>query len=155
VGNDTTVQAAQASDVAWLRDHQAIKDRLLRYADAVDRRDWATVGATFSDDAVVAGLVVEKPIAPYLEFLETSVEVYAATMHVFSNQLIDLEPGADTAKATTYAVAYHLEAPETGKEDLVVGLIYHDTFGRRDGEWVVTHRRTESKWIKGPLPTAD
>jgi hypothetical protein len=147
--------AADGADLRWLLDQQAIKNRLLRYADAVDRRDWPTVAATFSDDAVVAGLMGERPIGPYLTFLASSVEAYASTMHVFCNQLVELEPGAESATTTTYAVAYHQEPPQSEKEDLVIGVIYHDAFQKREGEWRVTQRRTESKWMQGPLPGGD
>lgn len=154
MGNDSN-QAALAEKVATLRDEQAIRDHILRYADAVDRRDWDVLDATFTSDAVVAGLMGERPIGPYLEFLKSSVAAYDRTMHVFSNQLVDLEPGADTATATTYAVAYHMEAPDTGKEDLVVALVYFDALTRQGDGWAVSQRRTESKWIKGPLPSSD
>jgi len=152
--NDNS-QTALSEQVAALADEQAIRDHILRYADAVDRRDWDVLDATFAHDAVVAGLMGERPIGPYLEFLKGSVEAYAKTMHVFSNQLVDLEPGADKATATTYAVAYHLEEPDATKDDLVVALVYFDELTRQGDGWVVSRRRTESKWIKGPLPSSD
>jgi hypothetical protein len=138
--------------VRWLRDRDLIKDLLVRYAHAVDGGDWTTVRSCFAVDAVVAGILVREPIGPYLEALEASVAPYERTMHFIGSQLVKLEPGADVARLETYAVAYHLETAESGREQLVVGVVYRDTVKRSGEMWVITRRAVESKWVQGPMP---
>jgi hypothetical protein len=45
-----------------------------------------------------------------------------------------------------------MEAPETGLPDLVMGVRYCDTLGKRDGAWKIVSRRAIPQWVRGPLP---
>lgn len=138
--------------VGWLRDKAVIEALPQRYAHGLDTRDFDRARAVFRDDCTVKGSLVEAPIDPYWESLVPGVQAYAATMHFMGNQYVDLEPGADTASVETYAVAYHMEAPEAGREDLVMGVRYCDTVARAGDGWLIVKRHAIPVWVRGPLP---
>jgi 3-phenylpropionate/cinnamic acid dioxygenase small subunit len=141
-----------AATVAWLKDRELIKDLAQRYARNVDKRDWKAVRACFADDATVKGTISEAPIEPYMEGLAPGVEAYMATMHFMGNQYVDLEPGADTGFIETYAVAYHLEEPGNGIDDLFMGVRYCDDVRRNGDDWIIAKRQVFLQWNRGPLP---
>jgi hypothetical protein len=141
-----------ATTVRWLRDRELIKAVPQRYARNVDKRDWKAVRACFADDCYVKGTIAEAPIDEYVVGLEAGVEVYQATMHFMGNQYIDLDAGADTGFVETYAVAYHLEAPDTGLADLFMGVRYCDDVRRNGSDWIISNRRVFLQWNRGPLP---
>jgi 3-phenylpropionate/cinnamic acid dioxygenase small subunit len=141
-----------ATTVAWLKDRELIKDLAQRYARNVDKRDWKAVRACFADDCYVKGTIAEDPIDEYMTGLAPGVEAYMATMHFMGNQYIDLEPGADTGSVETYAVAYHLEEPGNGIDDLFMGVRYCDDVRRDGDDWIIASRRVFLQWHRGPLP---
>jgi len=141
-----------AATVTWLKDRELIKAVPQRYARNVDKRDWKAVRACFSDDCYVKGTIAENPIDEYLPGLAAGVEAYVATMHFMGNQYIDLEPGADKGFVETYAVAYHLEEPGNGIDDLFMGVRYCDDVRRDGDDWIICRRQVFLQWNRGPLP---
>ena len=73
-------------------------------------------------------------------------------MHFMGNQYVDLEPGADAAFVETYAVAYHMEAADSGRDDLIMGVRYQDTVARDGDGWLIINRVAKPVWVRGPLP---
>ena len=121
-------------------------DVVLRYARGVDRRDWDLVRACFGDDATVEGSRFSGPIDEYLARLRPGVEAFPTTMHFMGNQLVEID--GDRASAETYAIAHHFADPEGRDERIVMGVRYLDDLERRDGRWVIVHRRAVSDWIR-------
>jgi hypothetical protein len=144
-----------ARTVQWLRDKALIEALPQRYAHGLDTRQFDAARAVFRDDCTVKGSLVEAPIDPYWEKLVPGVQAYAATMHFMGNQYVDVEPGADTGYVETYAVAYHMEAPGTGRDDLVMGVRYCDDVARDGAGWLVVKRTAIPVWVRGPLPRAE
>jgi len=120
---------------------------ILRYARAVDDRDWATLQSCFSDRARIVGTLVEDDVAPYLVALRRSLDPFSATMHVMSNQYIEYSDSPDTAHIETYAVAYHVASGSTDTTPtLTVGVVYRDTMVVENDAWKILHRQVVSKW---------
>jgi hypothetical protein len=140
------------STVRWLRDRELIKALPQRYAHGLDTRDFAKARSVFTDDCYVKGSISENPIDPYFDALVTGVQNYQATMHFMGNQYIELEEGADDGSIETYAVAYHIESPDSGLPDLVMGVRYQDTVTRRGDGWLISRRTAIPHWVRGPLP---
>jgi hypothetical protein len=141
-----------AQTVQWLVDVERIKQVPQRYAHGLDTRDFDESRSQFADDCEVIGSISRGPIAEYWPPLVAGVQNYQATMHFMGNQFVDHDAGTDRAEVETYAVAYHMEAPETGLPDLVMGVRYCDTLGKRDGAWKIVSRRAIPQWVRGPLP---
>jgi hypothetical protein len=122
---------------------------MLRYARAIDERDWARVTALFLPDGVVEGTRFSDDVPAYLQKLFASLDPYSSTMHAMHNQYIDGQTD-DTAQVVTYCVAYHVARDSgTMASALTVGVVYNDDLRLVDGEWRVAHRRTELKWAEG------
>lgn len=127
---------------------------LLRYARAVDARDWQALDECFSPRATVQGTLQESEIAPYLEFLKSSLDAYSSTMHLMANQHVEWHSDADRATVETYAVAYHVakDAPDRSPT-LTMGVVYHDEMIHEPPVgWCILHRRVTPRWIEGALP---
>jgi hypothetical protein len=152
MSDDTPDLAALAATVHWLRDVEEIKMVPQRYARGLDTKDFDSSRALFSDDCFVTGSISQAAIDPYWAQLIPGVEAYMATMHFMGNQFVDHEPGSDVATCETYAVAYHIEAPDSPLADLLMGVRYQDTLERRDGRWLITARTSIPQWVRGPLP---
>jgi SnoaL-like protein len=140
------------STVRWLRDRELIKALPQRYAHGLDTRDFPESRAVFADDCYVKGSLGENPIGPYFEGLVSGVQQYQATMHFMGNQYVELEEGADVGSVETYAVAYHMEAPDTGIADLIMGVRYKDDVRREGDGWLIARRTAIPHWVRGPLP---
>jgi 3-phenylpropionate/cinnamic acid dioxygenase small subunit len=126
---------------------------LVRYARAVDTRDWEELERCFSDRAKVVGTLREDDIGPYLEFLKASLGPFSSTMHVMANQLVELEGDGERASVETYAVAYHVAGDSGGRAPtLTMGVVYADEMVREGDAWKIVHRRVTPKWVEGALP---
>ena len=138
------------SDVRWLRDREQIRELPQRYAYGIDTRDWALVRSVFHEDCHVRGTAVQDAIDPYLEALRPLVERYPATFHFMGNQYVEVD--GDCGRVETYAVAYHMEDPGSGREDLVMAVRYVDVVRREASAWKISDRRVILQWRRGPLP---
>jgi hypothetical protein len=140
------------STVRWLRDLELIKALPQRYAHGLDTRNFDEARRVFSDDCYVKGSISENHIDAYFAGLVTGVQAYQATMHFMGNQYVDLDEGSDDGFVETYAVAYHIESPDSGLPDLVMGVRYQDTVTRRGDDWCIANRTAIPQWVRGPLP---
>ncbi|MEW6271590.1 MAG: nuclear transport factor 2 family protein [Thermodesulfobacteriota bacterium] len=130
---------------AELRDRAAIHDVVMRYARAVDRRDFAGVAACFTSDASYSGMLSRRDVADALRSLHTSLGRYDVTQHFMGNQLVEIQ--GDAARVETYCVAHHRPSA-AGQEDdlLIVGVRYHDEMTYRDGAWSIVRRTVTYDW---------
>jgi 3-phenylpropionate/cinnamic acid dioxygenase small subunit len=130
-------------------------DILIRYARAVDARDWRALEQCFSPHATVQGTLQASEIAPYLEFLKASLDAYSSTMHVMANQHIEWQSDTDRASVETYALAYHVAKDAVDRAPtLTMGVVYHDEMVHEvPGGWRILHRRVTPRWIEGQLPS--
>ena len=138
--------------VRWLRDRELIKQLPQRYAHGLDTRDFDESRSVFDAACYVKGSINEAPIDAYFAALVTGVQAYEATMHFMGNQYVELEEGADAGTVETYAVAYHIEAADSGRKDLVMGVRYIDDVARSGDHWLIVRRTAIPHWVRGPLP---
>jgi hypothetical protein len=122
-------------------DWHAVYDVLVRYAHAIDGRDYDAAGACFAVDAraTYGGHPLEPSRAAIVRFLRESVSSEAST-HIVGGVRIDVDGDAARAEQTSFAV--HLES---GKVRLR-GLRYRDRLERRDGGWQIVERVHEPVW---------
>jgi hypothetical protein len=128
-----------------LRDRAAIRDLLMRYGHAVDRRDFDRVAACFTPDAGYAGSLGEGDIAGALRALRERMQRFESTMHFISTQVIEL--AGDRARCETYALVYHRTGSvEEGEQDLIVGVRYLDELVRHSLAWRICRRVAKVEW---------
>jgi hypothetical protein len=144
----------EASDIAatvrWLRDRELIKDLYTRYAYGVDSLDMELVHSVFHPDCVVVGTMEEGALDEYLIGLEEGLRMYDATMHFRGNQYVEID--GDRAFVETWVIGYHMEAPGSPIDSLVLALRYKDDVARFGGEWKIIRREAVEQWHTGPFP---
>ena len=68
----------------------------------------------------------------YLAGIEEGLKQWDATMHFMGNQYIELD--GDTGRVESWVVGYHMEAPGSPLDHLVLGLRYQDEVVRVAGD---------------------
>jgi ketosteroid isomerase-like protein len=133
--------------LAWLNDLELLRRLPQRYARAVDARDHDALARLFFADGVMVGARGEQVAADYVAASRAATPAYATSMHVLGVPLIELEPGAQTARSDTYAVVYQLGAVNGGG-DLTLGLRYLDELERDGDAWRIRRRTAQILWTK-------
>jgi hypothetical protein len=132
----------------WLVDREVLRQFPQRYARAVDERNHEALTALFDPDGEVDGTFGHQPVADYLETMRLRPDTGGTSMHVLADPLIDLEPGASTARMDTYAVVYQNPAPDSDAEPRTLGMRYVDDMVRRNGQWCIHHRVARMVFMK-------
>ena len=138
--------------VSWLGDVEQLRRMTQRYSRAVDARDIDAVAALFHPDASVDGARGSLPIKAYIEGMRNAPPMFESGMHVLGDPLIDVDPGADTARMDTYAVVYQFRPADSAEPDLVLGIRYLDDMVRHDGQWLIHHRQALNLWARNGVP---
>jgi 3-phenylpropionate/cinnamic acid dioxygenase small subunit len=126
-------------------DREQIGDLLVRYATALDTRDWGLLDCCFTEDAVAD----YGPLGGRNEGREAirgAVAILAGfdrTHHLLGNITISID--ADEAQTTCYLQAQHVIDGDL----LTIGGVYHDRVVRTDAGWRIAHRQLEPVWQNG------
>jgi hypothetical protein len=136
--------------VRWLRDRELIKDLYARYAYGIDSADMDLVRSVFHPDCVVVGTLEAGSLSDYLDGIEQGVLMYDATMHFKGNQYVEIN--GDEGFVETWVIGYHIEAPGSPIDSLVLALRYKDEVARIGGDWKITRREAAEQWHTGPFP---
>jgi 3-phenylpropionate/cinnamic acid dioxygenase small subunit len=121
---------------------------LVRYATALDGRNWPLFADCFTADAVA-------------EYANGRFEGYAAieancrravlpldaTQHLISNHVVDV--AGDSASATCYLIAQHMRADAPSGPFLLLGAAYDDELTRTVAGWRIVSRRLRTLWTDG------
>ncbi|HKS70760.1 MAG TPA: nuclear transport factor 2 family protein [Ktedonobacterales bacterium] len=152
---EATIEALSARlDVLEAR--QEIQQVVGRLCRAMDRMDIEAIESCyhaldgFDDHVVFKGGARE--FARW--FVELSSDRYEETLHCVSPSLVEVD--GDVAQVNTACMAHHLlKAPTTPIEpggrlyrsDWIIGLRYLDRFERREGRWLIAHRKCVFDWM--------
>lgn len=137
-------EPAERSDgpaVRWLQDRAEIQDLLTSYAVAVDRRDFPTVRACFSEhpEASYLGQTFEA-IAQLMEFIQ-GVSHFGFTRHLLARPTIELDFGAGHAATDVLAlITTRMPNDEKGKRERTTAAHYRDELVRTDGRFRIAKR---------------
>lgn len=144
MNDDLATEIAELrKELTDLRDRQAIRDCLYRYAHAADRHDWSELETVYHPDAIAnhgdfAGGPQE--LVAWLQRMFSGLEAH--THHVTNHSC---EIDGDTAHAESYAL-FMTQRPE-GTHVTIGGARYIDRLERRGGEWRIALRRITLEWI--------
>lgn len=153
-----TASPRTTADVALQRliAKEEIRERMLTYARAVDRRDWLLMRQTFHPDAAIHHAEYKGDVDGLVQVITGRQANVTITLHLFTNCLVEFagpeDAVADTALAETYLLAHQwlddagartrgLQAEPGGLEIESWGR-YVDVFTLRDGAWRVQRRVT-------------
>ncbi len=134
-------------------DSCVIKNLIYQYAHHIDNGDLDSVAAMFAQGKVVA--VDEEGMgtdivgsAAILALYRSFTRIYddtgtPHTMHMTSNVVVDVAPGALTASAGSYAMVFQA-LPDFPLQP-IIGVHYYDQFARVDGNWHFSERRIDTR----------
>jgi hypothetical protein len=134
-------------------DRLAINDLLIRYATAIDTKNWSQLETIFTADAVLdfsstggeVGTLVE--IMPWLEDVLSN---YPILQHFISNMTISLE--RETARSSCYVHAVHGSLSKDGLRLFSIGGQYIDDLVHTQSGWQISNRVLMSRWMQGDVP---
>ena len=139
--------------IETLKDRAEISDIVLRYATAVDNRDWPLYRAVFTDPLTVdfsswsGDPETTLPVGEWVELVRRTLAGFDATHHLSSNHVITLS--GDRATCVSYMVARHYLVE--GGERLMhsIGGHYTNQLVRMAGEWKIAHCALTVTWEMG------
>jgi len=134
---------APAMDV--LTDVREIDDLLIRYATALDTRDWALLATCFVPDSIATfGTFGEfRTVEAIVEALRKWLEPLDATQHLIANVAAEID--GDSARSRCYVVAQHVR----NGQQFTLGGTYVDVHRRTPDGWLIVSRRLDVTWTQG------
>jgi hypothetical protein len=139
-----------APSAEQLTDIHAVSELVKVYALGVDMRDFELVCSVFDPDGSAEGALGAFPMSEYLPRIFEGASAYHATQHNITNQYVTVD--GDEARIWSYAVCYHLEEVDNGRDDLVVAVQYRDVCRRHANGWLIASRAAVVQWMRGPFP---
>lgn len=132
---------------------------LLRYATALDFRDWDLLATCFVPEARVTYVDTPELVGrdAVIAHCRTALERYAVTQHAITNPVVDLAPDRTSATARCYVRAEHVHAKDDRWQRWTLGGRYEDRLLRTDEGWRITERRLLRAWTattETPAPPA-
>lgn len=134
-----------------LLDERDVVATQVRYATALDTRDWALLRTCCTPDAV-AEYEGKPPCQGYEaveELCRRALAPLARTQHLLGNAVVVLH--GDEAAAQCSLQAQHVR---TDGSHFVIAGCYRDRLRRTDDGWRLSHRRLETWWTSGDRAVA-
>lgn len=122
-------------------DREAIRDLVLCYSRAIDRKDVELLRDLYTEDATDShGDSFDGPADAYCEFIEKSLPHMPYSGHHVCNHMISVE--GDEGNGEVYALAYHIiPNRDGGREEDFMAVRYIDNYRRcADGKWRFSKR---------------
>ena len=139
--------SAAIMSTADIGDRLAISDVLIRYATALDGRDWELLASCFTDDATLdydtSGTYGRDA---FVEHCRAGLARMKATQHCVTNHVISTD--GDRAHSTSYVIAQHVRANDV---TFTLGGAYSDDLVRVGTGWRIASRRFVTSWKAGQL----
>jgi len=137
------------SDIQRLLDERDIHRAVVRYATAVDSREWELMNDVFVADAEVdfGHSVTTVGVEECVKIIRATEDKITVSQHLLGNHAIDVD--GDIATSTTKFQAQHYSIQKTGPNTYQIGGTYHDRLRRTEAGWRITHRYIEPTWYDG------
>lgn len=127
--------------------------QLVKFARAMDDRDWDTIKSLTTDDLIADyGIIdmdeIQGNIAA-IEFIRSYLDHCGTTQHILGNILIEVV--GDKATSQSYVSDMHLSRNEDS--DIYFRTLgnYSDKWSKVDGTWLMTHRTKNNRAKIGSL----
>jgi 3-phenylpropionate/cinnamic acid dioxygenase small subunit len=134
--------------IQGILDRNEIHDLVVRYARALDARDWALLESCF-----VPGASYSYPNggsssrAEIVERCTRALTRLDASQHLVGN--IEITVDGDSASTIVYFQAQHVLKGTPGGDCFIIAGSYRDTLARTPEGWRITHRSQDYAWMDG------
>ena len=130
-----------------------IKNLIYNYAHHIDSGELEAVADMFAQGSILAGASADD--VQRIEGAEAIHRMYSAftrlyeddgsphTLHLTSNVVVEVEAGADSARAKCYAVVF--QAVDGLALQPIIGVRYYDRFRKVNAAWQFYERRIETR----------
>lgn len=123
----------------------------IRYATALDGKDWPLLRSCFTANALVdyhlPGGTLLQGSDQVVEFNRNTITPMSATLHCMSNQQFRSEESG--VVGTCYVIAQHVRRNLPGGEKCLIGAIYRDRYEREIDGWRISFRDAQAIWVSG------
>lgn len=135
--------------VQGLADRAEIIDLCVRYARALDSRDWALLSTCFDPHVSVqyGGLGPIEGFEAVEKVCRDALEPLAASQHLLGNFSVEVD--GDDASCECYLQAQHVRPGLPGGDKYIVAGRYTDRLQRRPTGWRITQRKLDVVWTDG------
>jgi 3-phenylpropionate/cinnamic acid dioxygenase small subunit len=143
------------SPIRELSDRLAIQDLLIRYAVAIDSKNWNLLDTCFTADAQVdysqsGGIKGRYP--EVRAWLEKALSAFAVTQHFIGNTTVEIS--GDRAATRTYLINPMIfRNPDGSQHIFTVGAYYSDELVWSDAGWRIARRVVEQTYLDGSFPS--
>jgi len=144
------------SDIEALLAEREIIALAVRYADAIDEKDWDRFRTCFTDEVAIDSSAL-RGIPPstlgvdaWVRRVRSSVEVFEVTLHYLSNQQVTIR--GDEASCYSYMYAQHLRRLDGAEERFVVHGAYTHAMRRTAEGWRISGVKVDFKIRDGVMP---
>lgn len=137
--------------VRLMADNEEIRDVLIRYAMAIDARDWRLLHDVFTADGVanygeLAG-VHEGPDAVG-QACHQALSGLDASQHLITNFTVSHNDDGSASTVCYFHAQHYLVDPNGGNTYVIAGT-YRDRLTRTDAGWRISYRTLETTWTDG------
>lgn len=131
----------------YVEDRIALQDVMLRYALAVDNKDYEGYRSLFTEDVHVIGLTADDMhgMEVFFPWWKEAIDRYDSTQHLFSPMLAEVE--GDYAKTQSHLQALHYPK---GDPEMTVTLwaTYKTDMKKIEGEWKICRHELVRRGFK-------
>lgn len=126
--------------------YDEIRNVLGKYAQAVDDRDFVTVGQCFTEDALASysGLTIPRGRANVVEHV-SGVARTQMSQHFLLPIIVDVHD-EKSANSVCYGLAVLIQKTDDGERSVCRGLRYADTWRRTEAGWQISERLHSADW---------
>ena len=137
-------------------DRIEIQDLLVRYAKAIDEKDWELLDQCFTPDAevdYVSSGGIKGSYAEARAWLAKALAPFPMTVHYITNSEVVLDGDRATAR-TAVLNPMGFGQPDGTLHQFTVGAYYVDELVRTASGWRIAKRREDQAFMEGTLPEA-
>jgi 3-phenylpropionate/cinnamic acid dioxygenase small subunit len=132
-----------------LIDRADIVDVCVRYATALDNRQWDLLATCFESDAEVAyeGFEPFTGVEAVVATCLAALGPLDASQHLLGNHVVTID--GDEARSQCYLQAQHVRSGTPGGDNYIIAGTYTDQFRRGAAGWRIARRRLAITWTSG------
>ena len=124
--------------------------QLVKFARAMDERDWESIKSITADDIKAEfGMGEIQGSTAVIDFMRSFLDNCGITQHLLGNIIIDVV--GDKATSQSYVSDMHLSKDPANDSHFRTLGDYSDKWSKVDGTWIMTHRVKDNRASMGSM----